>query len=33
MSGLNKKVLIHRENKEEWRYIGIWADSVSARRI
>lgn len=30
MSGLNKKVLIHRENKEEWRYIGIWADRLES---
>lgn len=30
MSGLNKRVLIHRENKEEWRYIGIWADMLDS---
>ena len=30
MSVTNKSLWFHRDNKEEWRYIGIWADMLES---
>lgn len=30
MSVTNKSIWFHRDNKEEWRYIGIWADMLES---
>ena len=30
MSVTNKSICFHRDNKEEWRYIGIWADMLES---
>ena len=30
MSVTNKSLWVHRDNKEEWRYIGIWADMLES---
>ena len=30
MSVTNKTSWFHRDNKEEWRYIGIWADMLES---
>ncbi len=30
MSVTNKSFWFHRDNKEEWRYIGIWADMLES---
>lgn len=30
---MNRSVLFHRENEYEWRYVGIWADTVDFYNI
>ena len=30
MSVTNKSLWLHRDNNEEWRYIGIWADMLES---
>lgn len=33
MSEINKSICLHKENIDEWRFIGIWADTLEYNNI